>query len=102
MASSCPDELEAMRRLGELVTGLGLSHVVYLLAELADERRDVSLSRPGRRDGDEVGTRWQGARAGRHEPLGIGRDRRLDLRSRCQSSAPTAFSWAQSAATGLR
>jgi hypothetical protein len=44
MASSCPEELEAMRRLGELVTGLGLSHVVYLLAELAEERRDVSLS----------------------------------------------------------
>lgn len=44
MASSCPEEVEAMRQLGELVTGLGLSHVVYLLAELADERRDVSLS----------------------------------------------------------
>ena len=44
MASSCPEELEAMRRLGELVAGLGLSHVVYLLAELAEEQRDVSLS----------------------------------------------------------
>ena len=44
MASSCPEEVEAMRRLGELVTALGLSHVVYLLAELAEERRDLSLS----------------------------------------------------------
>ena len=44
MASSCPEEVEAMRQLGELVTGLGLSHVVYLLAEVAEEQRDVSLS----------------------------------------------------------
>ena len=44
MASSCPEEVKAMRQLGELVTGLGLSHVVYLLAALAEERRDVSLS----------------------------------------------------------
>ncbi len=44
MASSCPEEVEAMRQLGQLVTGLGLSHVVYMLAELAEEQRDVSLS----------------------------------------------------------
>jgi len=44
MASSCPEEVEAMRQLGEFVTGLGLSRVVYLLAELAEEQRDVSLS----------------------------------------------------------
>ena len=44
MASSCPGEVEAMRQLGELVTELGLSHVVYLLAALAEEQRDVSLS----------------------------------------------------------
>jgi hypothetical protein len=33
-----------MRQLGELVIGLGLSHVVYLLADIAEEQRDVSLS----------------------------------------------------------
>jgi hypothetical protein len=44
MASSCPEEVEAMRQLGALVSELGLSHVVYLLAELAEEQRDVSLS----------------------------------------------------------
>jgi len=44
MASSCPEEIEAMRRLGELVTGLGLSHVVYLLAEVAEQQRERSLS----------------------------------------------------------
>ena len=44
MASSCPEEVAAMRQLGEMVMGLGLSHVVYLLAEIAEERRDVSVS----------------------------------------------------------
>ena len=44
MASSCPGEVEAMRQRGELVTELGLSHVVYLLAALAEAHRDVSLS----------------------------------------------------------
>ncbi len=44
MASSCPEEVAALRQLGELVTGLGLAHVVYLLAEVAEEQRDVSLS----------------------------------------------------------
>ena len=44
MACSCPEEIEAMRKLGELVKGLGLSHVVYLLADIAEEQRDVSLS----------------------------------------------------------
>ena len=44
MAGSCPEELEAMRTLGGLVKGLGLSHVVYLLAEIAEEQRDLSLA----------------------------------------------------------
>lgn len=44
MACSCPEEMEAMRKLGELVEGLGLSYVVYLLADIAEEQRDVSLS----------------------------------------------------------
>lgn len=44
MACSCPEELEAMRKLGELVKGFGLSHVVYLLANIAEEQRDASLS----------------------------------------------------------
>lgn len=44
MPSICPDETKALRQLGELVTALGLSHVVYLLAEVAEEQRDVSLS----------------------------------------------------------
>ena len=44
MACSCPEELEAMRKLDDLVKGFGLSHVVYLLANIAEEQRDVSLS----------------------------------------------------------
>lgn len=44
MANSRPDEVEAARRLGELVEGLGLSHIVYLLAEIADEQRDDALA----------------------------------------------------------
>lgn len=44
MASSCPEEVEAMRQLGALVAQLGLSHVVYLLAEVAEEQREVFLS----------------------------------------------------------
>jgi hypothetical protein len=44
MAHSCPDEIEAARKLGELVEGLGLSHIVYLLADIADEQRDVALA----------------------------------------------------------
>ncbi len=44
MARSCPEEIDAMRTLGALVKGFGLSHVVYLLADIADEQRNVSLS----------------------------------------------------------
>jgi hypothetical protein len=33
-----------MRKLSELVKELGLSQVVYLLAEIAEQQRDVSLS----------------------------------------------------------
>ena len=44
MASSCPQEVEAARQLNDLVTELGLSHVVYLLVQVAEQQRDVSLS----------------------------------------------------------
>jgi len=44
MASNCPEEIAAMRQLGELVTGLGLSHVVYLLADIAEAQGNVSMS----------------------------------------------------------
>jgi hypothetical protein len=44
MAYSCPDEVEAARKLGELVEGFGLCHIVYLLADIADEQRDVALA----------------------------------------------------------
>jgi len=44
MACSGSEDMEAMRTLTGLVKGLGLSHVVYLLAEIAEEQRDVSLS----------------------------------------------------------
>ena len=43
MASSCQDVAEAMRQLGALVTHLGLSHVVYLLAGIAEEQQERSL-----------------------------------------------------------
>jgi len=36
--------MEAMRTLTELVQVFGLSHVVYILAEIAEEQRDASLS----------------------------------------------------------
>ena len=44
MASSCTQEVEAARQLNDLVTELGLSHVVYLLVQVAEQQRDVSLS----------------------------------------------------------
>jgi hypothetical protein len=44
MACSCPEAIDAARKLGQLVKGLGLSHIVYLLAEIAEEQRDVSLA----------------------------------------------------------
>lgn len=44
MACNCPEETEAMRKLDDLVKELGLSHVVYLLAEIAEEHRDMLLS----------------------------------------------------------
>jgi len=44
MASSQPEAVAAMRQLGVLVAGLGLSHVVYLLADVAEEQRTVSMS----------------------------------------------------------
>jgi hypothetical protein len=54
MASSCPEEVEAMRQLGALVAQLGLSHVVYLLAEVAEDQREVFLSRHD----DHQATKW--------------------------------------------
>ena len=39
MAGSCPEDAEAMRILTELVTGLGLSRVVHLLAEIAERKQ---------------------------------------------------------------
>lgn len=44
MARSCPEEIEAMHKLDDLVNELGLSHLVYLLADIAEEHRDMLLS----------------------------------------------------------
>jgi Bacterial regulatory protein, arsR family len=44
MGRSCSEEVEAMGELARMVTGLGLSRVVYLLAEFADEQRDLALA----------------------------------------------------------
>ncbi len=55
MACSCPEETEAMRTLGELVNGLGLSHVVYLLADIAEEQRVRSLAA----DDGATATKWE-------------------------------------------
>jgi len=44
MADGCVEDRDARRTLTGLVRGLGLSHVVYLLADIAEEQRDVSLS----------------------------------------------------------
>jgi hypothetical protein len=46
-----------MRTLGNLVNGLGLSHVVYLLADIAEEQRDRSLAAEDR----ATATKWEHA-----------------------------------------
>lgn len=55
MACSCPEETEAMRTLGNLVESLGLSHVVYLLADIAEEQHNRSLAAQDR----ATATKWE-------------------------------------------
>jgi hypothetical protein len=45
MATSAPEQGDAVRVLRELVRTLGFSHVVYLLAQLADEEGDLAKVR---------------------------------------------------------
>lgn len=46
MAARRPREQDdAVRLLRELVSTLGVSHVVYLLAQITDEQRDVAKAR---------------------------------------------------------
>jgi len=45
MGARSPEQEDAVRRLGDLVSTLGFSHVVYLLAQLADERGDAARAR---------------------------------------------------------
>lgn len=40
MAQSIPERDEALNRLRDLVARLGTAHVVYLLVDIVDERRD--------------------------------------------------------------
>lgn len=42
MATGTPEHTEALRTLRQLVEELGFAHVLYLLAELADEQRDAA------------------------------------------------------------
>jgi hypothetical protein len=42
MAARSRVQDDAVRQLRELVSTLGLSHVVYLLAQITDEQRDVA------------------------------------------------------------
>lgn len=47
MGSSNPEELEAMRHLERIVDELGLAHVVYLLADIAEQQSDLLLKNDG-------------------------------------------------------
>lgn len=42
MATGAPEETDALRTLRKLAAALGFAHVVYLLAEVADEERDAA------------------------------------------------------------
>ena len=42
MATSTPEHTHALHTLRPLVEALGFSHVLYLLAELADEQHDAA------------------------------------------------------------
>ncbi len=45
MAVRSPEQDDAVRLLRELVSTLSVSHVVYLLAQIADEQRDLAKAR---------------------------------------------------------
>lgn len=45
MAARSRVQDDAVRQWRELVSTLGLSHVVYLLAQITDEQRDVAKAR---------------------------------------------------------
>ena len=45
MAVRLPEQDAGVRMLRQLVRALGFSHVVYLLAQLADEQADVAKAR---------------------------------------------------------
>lgn len=47
MGSSDPEELKAMQHLKRTVDELGLAHVVYLLATIADQQSDLLLKEDG-------------------------------------------------------
>jgi len=47
MRSSNPEELEAVPHLEKIVDELGLAHVVYILAEIAEQQSDVLLKKDG-------------------------------------------------------
>ena len=42
MATSTPEDTDALRALRQLVAALGFAHVLYLLAEVADEQREAA------------------------------------------------------------
>lgn len=45
MAARSREQDDAVRLLRELVSTLGVSYVVYLLAQITDEQRDVAKAR---------------------------------------------------------
>ena len=68
MACSCSEEIEAMRTLGDLVRELGLSHVVYLLAAIAEQQRDCAVA------ADDAATAMKWAHDGKvlgHAAMGL-------------------------------
>jgi hypothetical protein len=47
MGNSNPEELQAMRHLKRIVDELGLAHVVYLLADIAEQQSDLWSTKDG-------------------------------------------------------
>jgi len=51
MGSNNPEELEAVQHLERIVDELGLAHVVYLLADIAEQQSDLLVKEDGVRAG---------------------------------------------------
>jgi len=45
MAAGAPEDTDALRALRDLASALGFAHVLYLLAEVADEQCDAAVQK---------------------------------------------------------